>query len=60
MYHSGAEEAAIRSTLPFRRIGFADIGKTRVEGKKEAELKRKLPEPSGTIDGIGKMCMHHL
>ena len=39
MYHSGAEEAAIRSTLPFRRIGFADIGKTRVKGKKEPTWK---------------------
>lgn len=39
MYHSGAEEAAIRSTLPFRRIGFADIGKTRVKGKKKPTWK---------------------
>lgn len=39
MYHSGAEEAAIRSTLPFRRIGFADIAKTRVKGKKKPTWK---------------------
>lgn len=39
MYHSGAEEAAIRSTLPLRRIGFADIGKTRVKGKKKPTWK---------------------
>ena len=39
MYHSGAEEAAIRSTLPFRRIGFADIGKIRVKGKKKPTWK---------------------
>ena len=46
MYHSGAEEAAIRSTLPFRRIGFADIGKTRVKGKKRSRPEKKI---TGTI-----------
>lgn len=34
-----SEEAAIRSTLPFRRIGFADIGKTRVKEKKKPTWK---------------------